>query len=280
MLRPKIDSVGASCSLSRGAGSQRNVIFSDGMTMANLRIRPNTAWRALACALLVLLTSAHAQRASTALRAGDYLTERAWGTLTLRPGNDRTMLFTIETVGANAHVCALEGEIASGVATLEGIDDKTPCVVNFAPSGDGVRVTARDPDACRDYCGVRAHFEALYVRPAPGCTKPAVAAARSAFRQLYDTRRYAEARAKLEPILTLCSRTLPQSDEARIRNDLAVTFHKLGDFSSCQLVLQPMLDEAQSTEGGATASHGLSGAEPMDSLARAARTNMNLCVGK
>ena len=231
-------------------------------------------------ASLLLSSPTSAQRASSSLRAGDYVTEGAWGNLSLRLGNDRSMLFTIEAVGGNMHVCSLEGEVVAGIATLEGTDDKTPCLVSFVQNGEGVNVTARVADACRDYCGARAHFEGLYLRPSATCTKPTVAAARRSFKQLYDNRQYAEARAKLEPVLTLCSRTLHRAEEGRVRNDLAVTMHKLSDFSGCQLVLQPLAEDAKLTDAEFREGNPPSDADMMLPIVRAARTNLRLCGTK
>jgi hypothetical protein len=231
-------------------------------------------------ATLALCAPASAQRQSPALRPGEYVTEGAWGNLSLRPGNGSSLLFEIQATGGNMHVCSLDGEVNAGRATLEGPDEKTPCIVSFAQTPEGVKVTASASGACREYCGERAHFEGLYLRPSARCTQEAVASARKSFKQLYDTRQFAEARAKLEPVLTLCSRTLHRSEEGRIRNDLAVTMHKLGDLSGCLLVLQPWVDDAKLTDEGVRENYPPSDAEMLLPIVRAARTNLKLCQGQ
>ena len=81
-------------------------------------------------ALLALLTLApplHAQ--SPVLRPGDYALEGGGGTLSLKAAGPGRFGFTFETVGANAHTCALDGLVADGVARLE--PDDAVCVVRF-----------------------------------------------------------------------------------------------------------------------------------------------------
>ena len=231
-------------------------------------------------AWLLPASPALAQRASASLKPGEYVTEGAWGKLSLRPGNGRSMLFAIEATGGNLNVCSLDGEVIGGKATLEGVDDKTPCIVTFSATGEGVSVTSSESSACSDYCGAGAFFEGLYLLPSARCASPAVATARQSFKQLYDVRKYAEARAKLEPVLTLCSRTLPRTDEGRIRNDLAVTMHKLNDLSGCLLVLQPLLHEPKFVEAELRQNYAPAEAELMAPIMRAVRTNLKLCGGK
>ena len=231
-------------------------------------------------ASLLLSTPVTAQRSTASLKPGEYVTEGAWGQLSLRPGNGNSLIFSIEATGGNRHVCSLEGEVNGGTATLDGPDEKTPCVVTFAQTGEGVKISTGESGACRDYCGARAYFEGLYLRPSARCTKESVAAARKSFKQLYDARQFAEAKAKLEPVLTLCSRTLHRSEEGRARNDLAVTMHKLGDLSGCLLVLQPFVEDAQLTDAEFREGNPPSDADMMLPIVRAARTNLKLCGGK
>lgn len=246
--------------------------------MANTDFRVSTVAVIFAGALsLVLGPPALAQRTTTSLKPGEYLTEGAWGHLSLRPGFGNSLVFAIEATGGNMHVCALDGEVNGGKATLEGADEKTPCVVTFVHTGEGVKVSANEPDACRDYCGARASFEGLYLRPSARCTKEAVATARKSFKQLYDTRQFAQARSVLEPVLTLCSRTLHRAEEGRIRNDLAVTMHKLADLSGCQLVLQPLAEDAKLTDAEFREGNPPADADMMLPIVRAARTNLRLC---
>ena len=232
----------------------------------------------VACVVALLLSfSVDAQRTGPSLRPGEYVTEGAWGHLSLRPGNGSVLLFEIQATGGNMHVCSLDGEVNGGSATLEGPDEKTPCIVTFSQTPEGVKVTASVSGACREYCGARAHFEGLYVRPSARCTQEAVGAARKSFKQLYDTGKYAEAKAKLEPVLTLCSRTLHRSEEGRIRNDLAVTMYKLSDLSGCLLVLQPLAGDAKLTDAEFREGHSPSDADMLLPIVRAARTNLKLC---
>ncbi len=235
----------------------------------------------VACSTTLLLSfTAAAQKPLSLLAAGDYVTERGWGNLILKSGMSGAMTFSIEAVGGNMHVCSLEGEILEGRAKLEGLDEKTPCTVTLVPTVDGVKVTASEGGACREYCGARAYFEAVYLLPAKACTRTAIAATRRSFKQLYDTRRYAEARAKLEAVVKDCSRTMSPLEDGRIRNDLAVTLHKLGDLPGCMVILEPWAEDAKLTDEAVRESRPPSDAEMYLPIVRATRTNIRLCVGK
>ena len=231
-------------------------------------------------AMLSLNAPVSAQRQSSSLKSGEYVTEGALGRLSLRAGNDSSLLFSIEATGGNMHLCSLDGEVNGSTASLEGPDEKTPCIVTFSQTPEGVKVAASESGARRDYCGARAYFEGLYLRPSARCTKDAVATARKSFKQLYDARQFGEAKAKLEPVLTLCSRTLHRSDEGRVRNDLAVTMHKLNDLSGCLLVLQPLAEDAKLSDSEFREASPPSDADMMLPIVRAARTNLKLCSGK
>ena len=248
--------------------------------MKNLDRCPVVCVWLVACIASLQFTSVASAQRPSSLRPGEYVTEGAWGNLSLRPGNDRSMLFAIEAVGGNLHVCSLDGEIVGGRATLEGTDEKTPCIVTFAPTPEGVRVSASQSDACRDYCGARAHFEGLYLLPKAACVSAAVAATRKSFKQLYDGRQYVEARAKLEPLLIQCARTLHRLEDGRIRNDLAVTLHKLGDLTGCLALLQPWAEDAALTDEGVRENYPPSDADLMLPVVRATRTNLKLCRDK
>lgn len=208
---------------------------------------------------------------------GDYTLEGGGGVLSINPAGPNRATFTLETVGANAHTCALEGAVAGGVAKLEGLDGK-PCVVRFRASPAGIDVKADDYGACSGYCGMRATFEGRYVKPAPACTANAMAATRRRFKQQYDAKRFAEARATLEPLLSTCKPVLHWLDEARIRNDLAVTLHKLSARDACRQALAPLAEDARKTDAQIREDYPPTDAESYLPVVRATRTNLRLCA--
>ena len=225
-------------------------------------------------------TAAIAQSAKTPLKPGDYITERGWGNLTVKPEKSGTMSFTLQSLGANFHTCDLEGELRNGKATLEAMEKNAPCVVTMTATPQGIEVKASESGTCQYYCGARAQFEGLYLATPPGCDAKAVAASRKSFKQLYDAKKFAEARARLEPVLKACGHILHWLEDGRIRNDLAVTLHKLDDLAACRTVLQPLADDAASTDDQVRENFPPSDAEAYLPIVKATRTNLKLCREK
>ncbi len=231
-------------------------------------------------AALAFAVPALGQKPGAALAPGEYVSERSRGLLTLKPGKSGALLFSIESVGANAHTCALEGELRAGRATLEGAEEKDPCIVTMAPTAAGIEVKGSASGSCQYYCGMRATFEATYFQPAPVCREKAVTATRNAFKQLYDAKKFAEARSTLEPLLKDCLRSLYWLDEGRIRNDLAVTLHKLGDLAGCREVLKPLANDARASNEELQDRYPPTDLESVMPIVRSTRTNLKLCGAK
>ncbi len=208
---------------------------------------------------------------------GRYVTERGWGNLVVKPGKGGAMAFEINAIGGNMHICNLDGEIRGGRATLEGIDDRKPCIVTFKPGPQGVDVATVTEDACRQYCGARAHFTGMYLRPAKGCAGNEVEATRAAFKRHYDAKRYADARALLEPVLDGCAKTLGWIDEAWIRNDVAITQYRLGDRAACVKTLDPLAGDAGKTDAQLKDDYPPSDYDMYRRVVGATRANLKLC---
>lgn len=208
------------------------------------------------------------------LAPGDYVTERGWGQLSLTEKSGGQLSFSIEAVGGNAHSCSVEGTLRNGRATLEGSDAATPCVVTMKAVKTGVAVTST---GCSFYCGMRAQFDGLYLTPPDGCTPVEIEAARADFKRQYDARAYARARQTLEPVLTTCGPLLDWLTAGWVRNDLAVTLHKLGALDTCRKVLEPLAEDAGSTDASIQERFPPTDAEMYLPIVRAARTNLALC---
>lgn len=132
--------------------------------------------------------------------------------------------------------------------------------------------------ACTGYCGLNATFEGLFLRLAPACTGKAVAATRRRFKAQYDARRFGEARATLGPLLESCGRLFDRQDEARLRNDLAVTLYHLGEREACRRTLAPLAVDAALTDAQLRERLPPADADAALSVVRAARTNLKLCA--
>jgi hypothetical protein len=228
-----------------------------------------------------------ARAGTDALTPREYITAGGWGVLMISRSETRTTHFSLEAAGANGHTCSLEGDVQSGKAILPAYDTDAdppgqPCVVTFRPTAEGINVSDNDPkndanlEACRFYCGMRAHFEGEYLIPNPGCTTAESSATHARFDQLYASKSYAEAAAVLEPLLARCSKTLDQ-EGSWIANDLAITQYHLGRLADCRKTLEPLAKDLARTDE--------SSLPPLDlelylSLAKATRHNLRLCARK
>jgi hypothetical protein len=208
--------------------------------------------------------------AADAVRAGNY--ENPTGNLAVT-GNADSLKFKIDAFGANGHTCSLDGDIRDNQAKLEG--DESPCIVKFDASAKGIDVSSND--ACRTYCGMRAHFDGMYFMPASGCSSDERSRTRDAFKASYARKDYADARAKLEPLLTQCAPLLSWLEKPSIGNDLAVTLYHLHDRAACLSVLEPMAGDAAKTDDAVRENYPPTDADDYLPLVRAARTNIKLC---
>ncbi len=218
-----------------------------------------------------------AQNNSTAVAPGEYVGEGGKAYLTLKSGKSGSLNFEISSLGDNGHTCSLEGQLRNGRAQLEGIDEKTPCIVTMKMTPTGIDVKDSSGGACQTYCGVRATFEMIYFQPIPACLSAAVSNTRKQFKTRYDSKQFLEARALLEPLLKDCKRSLDWIEDARIRNDLAVTLHKLGEMAECRNVLQPLAEDAAMTDKKVRESYPPLEAGLYLPVVRATRTNLRLC---
>lgn len=172
------------------------------------------------------------------------MTEKSWGLLIVKSDKQGKLHFSIEVAGDNGHGCSLEGAIKGNSAVLEADEPSKPCTVKFVPTKDGIQVSSVPEFSCNFYCGMRASFEGLYLRAPAACRVDAMDKTRGAARKQYDRKAYAEARVLLDTTLKDCQRFLGHVTEGWYRNDLAVTLHKLKDYSACREALQPLAADA------------------------------------
>lgn len=226
--------------------------------------------------LLAAFLAASLPVLAQSLAPGEYLREGGGGSVTLKGAGAGRLAFEISTVGANAHTCFLDGTLVDGVAKLEGVDDK-PCTVRIRPTAGGIDVAAAGAEACNGFCGMRATLEGAYLMPAPECTYKAREKTRALFKRHYDAKRFAEAKSTLEPLFLKCAKLLDWLDEARIRNDLAITHHRLGEREACRLVLSPLAEDARKPDAKIREDYPPTDADSYLPVVRATRTNLKLC---
>jgi hypothetical protein len=222
-------------------------------------------------------------------KIGQYIVDEGWGVLDVMPGKNSTATsgkgesrptFRIESSGANAHSCSLEGEIDNGVATLEAFPPNV-CRVSFAPTPWGVSVQEVNPEKgnCRYFCGARATFDGDYRLTPPRCTTGAVRKTRDSFKKAYDMKKHAEAETLLAPVLARCERTFSRWESANVRNDLAINYFHLKNKSACLAVLAPLVAVAESKDAAILEEYAYapSDAEGMVDVAKATRVNLKKC---
>ena len=224
---------------------------------------------------LILLTalSAVAFAQQGGLQPGEYL-DGGGGVLVIKGGTATGLPFDLQTVGANRHSCSVQGSIGkNGQAVVK--EDGETCTIGFAAKPDGVDVQVKGE--CHRFCGARATLDGMFYKPPAGCERAAVRKTRTQFKQLYDKKAYADARAALEPIITKCQKTLDLDSDGRIRNDLAITQYHLGDSAGCRKTLEPLAEEAGKTDAKLREDYPPSDAEMFIAVARMTRTNLKLC---
>ncbi len=103
--------------------------------------------------------------ASFKIQAGEYLYEDGTGILSIKPQVNGAHPFTLQTTGANAQTCEMEGIIKDEKAILK--NNKTqPCVLKFKTNHKGISVSSAS-NTCFEYCGLNATFEGLYRQKTP-----------------------------------------------------------------------------------------------------------------
>ena len=238
-----------------------------------------TLWAAPLALAALLLSPACVQAGSEPLRPGEYIVEGGWGVLTVSASGGRTT-FSIEAVGANGHMCSLDGEIRNLRSRLDTDEESKACEVTFLPKAESIEVSSVDSEACRYFCGMRASFEGDYLQPIPGCGTKERSKAREQFKKLYDAKSYTKAAAMLDPLLSRCSKVLDWLEAGRVRNDLALTQYHLGQLADCRKTLEPLMEEASKSEAELRENYPPSDFESFFPIAKATLHNAKLCAPK
>lgn len=228
----------------------------------------------IAC-FLILVVSANGQASEGPLQPGLYILEGGSGDLSIKRGRKGGLVFTILTVGPNAHTCSLDGKIHSRQAVLRTDNEGEKCIIDFLPKGNDIEVTGT-PE-CREYCGMRAHFDGTYLKPPKGCEPIAVQKTRDRFKRLYEKKFYTQAQDVLQKVLADCSRTLGWLETRWILNDLAITQYRLNDFEGCRKTLEPLAADAAKTDDKIREEYPPADYENYLPAVRAARHNLGLC---
>lgn len=230
---------------------------------------------ACACASTVLPLGADAAD----VRPGEYLAEGGWGMLHVTRGEHRALSFAIDSRGANAHLCSVQGGIVANRAVLEDMGDDRPCEITFVAHRDAVDVVLGEPATCRGYCGMRAGFDGTYMRPANGCRTDQRLKSAAAFKKSHVAADYGAALRTLQPVLTGCIRWLDARAQSRLIEDIAITQYHLGRFDDCLKTLEPLRADSERSEAELQEVYIGQPSEVERVLAEgiATRTNLALC---
>jgi hypothetical protein len=219
--------------------------------------------------MVVCANLAHAQFSTPA--EGEYvISDGAWGTLQVQARGK----FKIQTVGANAHVCELDGVISNGKSKL----DTSACEVRFKSVGQDVSIATNESDACRNFCGARAWFEGVYRKPTPLCERKSIANSRKQFKKEYLAKNYGAALTLISPVATQCKEFLHWVDSAWVLNDMALTQLRLGDPAACIRTLQPLTTDAAMSDEEIKGKYPPADADAYLPAVSATRTNLKLCT--
>jgi hypothetical protein len=221
------------------------------------------------CLALATLNTMGSAATPPNIAPGEYVYEGGNGVL--RINSDKS--FVIDTVGANAHICGLEGELHGS----QGVIPNSSCVLHFKPDGNNMRLEDNQADECRNFCGARAGYTGLYIRPTSACTARAIALSRKAFKSKYDQRNYDSAVDILSRVLIDCKKVINHFDADWMRNDLALAQLRSGDKAACLSTLSPLVELAAMSDEDI---RGMAEPAYVDwyiSIAKATRTNLKLC---
>ncbi len=225
--------------------------------------------------LCLLPVLAHAQ--TTAIPAGEYIRAIGTGTLIVAPVSRGGQQFSRGRSASTSIAARWRARVRNLRAELETAKGEPPCLVEFEAIGANVTVTPSFRLAL--FLRRARGFRGTYGKAPPGCTGKEVQSARTAFKQAYDNKDYARAQARLAPLLASCSNTLYETDEADIRNDLAVTLYHLGKPAECRDVLKDVEYLADLSDKEINGQYPPSDADARVAIAHAARTNLKLCGG-
>ncbi len=207
---------------------------------------------------------------------GEYEALHELGTLSIRSEESGATSFRIFTVGANAHMCELSGQVKGdkGYTDVEEGSQEPQCVISFKTAPNGYSVSTQTEDACRDFCGARAGFEGDYLLPPAGCKLAERAQRRANFQSQYDAKDYRRAYETLDAFYKQCGNFLHWMTLDDVRNDLAVTLHHLGRDDACLATLK---ENTVGTESGEVLSLPPADQEAFQPIAKATWYNLKLC---
>ena len=213
---------------------------------------------------------------ATSIQPGHYATEGGWGQLIVKgePGSEQT--FQLDTDNLNSG-CSFAGTLTQDTAIAKNAEAHLQCEMKFSLVNEGVDVLGKTIESCRNFCGGNGSYESVYIMLNTICQQDAIEKTKAEFKMLYDEKDYAAAEKKLAPVVNGCLTTMDFREEGALRNDYALTQHKLGQNAACLTTLEHYAHDAARTDDEIM--EGMAPVMVDDYLAiiKAARTNLKLC---
>jgi hypothetical protein len=163
--------------------------------------------------------------------SGLYMLRNGGGQLEIKVGSK----FQLNTVGANAHVCDVEGVLANGISKTD-----QGCLIDFSLKNGRLTVAPRQStvEQCRSHCGARANFAGDYMIPPALCSQ--ARRTEREFAKSYANKDYGTAKKTIAQYLLSCSEWMQWTDLAGKQNDLAITEFHLNNPQGCLAALEPL----------------------------------------
>ena len=191
---------------------------------------------ALAFLAVIGATAAQAQ-----IAVGQYATKGGEFSLHITPG-----AFEISGVGEGGASCSIDGKRQG--ATGRATDGAKTCVVKFTARPDGVEVKAQTSSICARFCGAQATIEALYLKPAPGCSDKERERTGKAVEAATKAKDEAKVEALLSKQIEICASFLPWLEGVETRITLGAAQMRQGRKADCLKSLAPLTEDADANE--------------------------------
>lgn len=220
-------------------------------------------------------SDSHTSRA-TSIQPGHYATEGGWGQLIVKgdPGSEQT--FQLNTDNLNSG-CSFAGTLTHDTAIAKNAETHLQCEMKFSLVNEGVDVLGKTIESCRNFCGGNGSYESVYIMLNTICQQDAIEKTKAEFKMLYDEKDYAAAEKKLAPVVNGCLTTIDFREEGALRNDYALTQHKLGQNAACLTTLENYAHDAARTDGEIMEGMAPVMVDDYLGIIKAARTNLKLC---
>lgn len=209
--------------------------------------------RPIALLFALLMLSAGSAASPQPLQPGDYATADGWGELSLQATSAPAQLrFNLQTVTSD-HVCSIEGlvETATGIGLPSDAQLAPGCTLQLRRTANGIQVDPLDDDAqtaCRHYCGANGSYEGHYLAIAPACTWQALDTAKTSARAANTQAQRQQALARLSPLLTQCTPTLPLEQAVDLHAVVAGLHGADGNGRACRASMARYAEDASRSQ--------------------------------